>query len=62
MFQLKQTQNAFHIDYFHEEVRPSIHGSEMYWQIYWCLPPTKKVLEKESIPSKCGWQHLHVEE
>lgn len=39
VFQLSHTPNAFHIDYFHQELRLPLYSKEMHRQIYWVFPP-----------------------
>lgn len=39
VFQLSHTPNAFHIDYFHRELRLPLYSKEMHRQIYWVFPP-----------------------
>lgn len=39
VFQLSHTPNAFHIDYFHQELRLPLYCKEIHWQMYWVSPP-----------------------
>ena len=62
VFQLSHTPNAFHIDYFHQELRLPLYCKEMHWQIYWVSPPHQNSTLKAKYSPKMWLKYLHVEE